>query len=109
MALHTLVVIVAIDYLTGVLGAIYNRNVSSSVGIKGIIKKIGYFIIVAITVLIDRAVGETGTIRNLVIYFFVSNEGISILENWACLGLPIPQSLIDILLQMKNADANKRE
>lgn len=102
IALKILLTVVVIDYITGVLKAIYERDLNSSIGAKGIIKKVGYFMVVAVAVILDRITGETGAIRTLVIYFFVANEGISILENWGGMGLPLPQKLIDTLEQLKN-------
>ncbi len=102
IALQTLLIVIVLDYITGVFKAIYNRKINSSVGLKGIIKKIGYLIIVAVAVILDKIAGNTGAIRTLVIYFFVANEGISILENWGGMGLPLPQKLIDTLEQLKN-------
>lgn len=102
IALKILLTVVVIDYITGVLKAIYERDLNSTIGAKGIIKKVGYFMVVAVAVILDRITGETGAIRTLVIYFFVANEGISILENWGGMGLPLPQKLIDTLEQLKN-------
>ena len=102
IALQILIVVVLLDYLTGICQAIYNKKLNSTVGAKGIIKKIGYFIIVAVAVILDKITGDTGAIRTLVIYFFVANEGISILENWGGMDLPLPQKLIDTLEQLKN-------
>ena len=80
-ALKTLLVLMVLDYITGLCKAIANKEINSIIGAKGIIKKVGYLIIVAVSVLLDEVVGNTGAIRNIVIYFFVANEGISILEN----------------------------
>ena len=80
VALKTLLVFILLDYVTGVCEAITNKRLNSIIGAKGIIKKIGYLIIVALAVQLDTITGETGAIRTLVIYFFVANEGISILE-----------------------------
>lgn len=102
IALQTLLIVIVLDYITGVFKAIYNRKINSSVGLRGIIKKLGYLIIVAVAVILDKIAGNTGAIRTLVIYFFVANEGISILENWGGMGLPLPQKLIDTLEQLKN-------
>lgn len=102
IALQTLIIVIVLDYITGLLKAIANKEINSTVGLKGIIKKIGYLVIVAVSVLLDRIAGNTGAIRTLVIYFFVANEGISILENWGGMGLPLPQKLIDTLEQLKN-------
>ena len=101
IALQILLVVVVLDYITGICQAIYEKKVSSVVGLKGIIKKVGYFIIVAISVILDKITGETGAIRTVVIYFFVANEGISILENWGGMGLPLPKKLIETLEQLK--------
>lgn len=102
IALQILLIVIVLDYITGVCKAIYNRKMNSKVGAKGIIKKLGYLIVVAVSVELDRITGNTGAIRTLVIYFFVANEGISILENWGGMGLPLPQKLTDTLEQLKN-------
>lgn len=102
IALQTLLIVIVLDYITGICKAIYNKKINSSVGLKGIMKKIGYLIIVAVAVILDNITGNTGAIRTLVIYFFVANEGISILENWGGMGLPLPQKLTDTLEQLKN-------
>ena len=102
IALQTLLIVIALDYITGICKAIYKKKINSAIGLKGIIKKIGYLIIVAIAVILDHITGETGAIRTLVIYFFVANEGISIIENWGAMGLPLPKKIIDLLEQLKN-------
>lgn len=102
IALQILITVIVLDYITGVFKAIYNKKINSSVGLKGIIKKLGYLIIVAVAVILDKIAGNTGAIRTLVIYFFVANEGISILENWGGMGLPLPQKIFDMLEQLKN-------
>lgn len=107
IALQVLLIVVVLDYITGIAKAIYNKKMNSTVGLKGIIKKVGYFIIVAVAVILDRITGNTGAIRTLVIYFFVANEGISILENWGGMGLPLPQKLTDTLEQLKNDNNSK--
>ena len=80
VALKSLIIIVIIDYLTGVGSAYYNKKVSSKKGLKGIVKKFCYFLIVALAVVIDNLMGQSGVIRTLVIYFFVANDGISIIR-----------------------------
>lgn len=100
--IQLLTLIVLLDYVTGVLKAIYYRQLNSEIGFKGIIKKIGYFVLVAVAVITDKITGNTGTIRTLVIYFFVANESLSILENWGTIGLPIPKKLRNILEQLKS-------
>lgn len=101
IALKCLIVVIIIDYLTGVLSAIYNKKLNSNIGTKGIVKKVGYLCIVALSTIIDIITGQTGVIRTLVIYFFVANEGISIIENIAEMGVPMPKKLIDALEQLK--------
>lgn len=102
LALEILLLMIVLDYITGVFKAIFNKKLNSEVGIKGIIKKVGYLIIVAVSVMLDRIVADTGAIRNVVIFFFVANEGISIVENWVAMGLPMPQIVIDTLEQIKH-------
>lgn len=100
-ALITLLIAMVIDYITGVCKGCYNKKLNSEIGVKGIIKKVGYLLIVMLSVLVDKIMGDSGAIRSLVIYFFVANEGISILENWGSMGLPLPKKLIDTLEQLK--------
>lgn len=102
IALEILLTVVVLDYISGVCKAIFQKELNSTIGAKGIVKKVGYFVIVAVAVELDRITGTNGAIRTLVIYFFVANEGISILENWGSMGLPLPQKLKDILEQLKN-------
>lgn len=109
IALQTLLIVIILDYLTGICKAIYNKKINSSVGLKGIMKKVGYLIIVAVAVILDNVTGNTGAIRTLVIYFFVANEGISILENWGGMGLPLPQKLTETLEQLKNDNDPKNK
>lgn len=101
IALKTLLIFIVLDYITGVCKAIQSKKLNSIIGAKGIIKKVGYLIIVAMSVLLDRVVGNTGTIRSIVIYFFVANEGISIMENWSAMGLPLPKKIYEVLEQIK--------
>ena len=99
----TLIVLIVIDYLTGVIKAIIDKNLSSKIGIKGILKKFGYIFVVMVSVLFDYMVGDKqSAIRTLTIYFIISNEAISILENWAKIGLPLPKKLILVFKELKN-------
>lgn len=100
-SLIMLITIIAIDYITGICKAIIKKEVNSIIGIKGIIKKFGYLMIVALAVLLDKIIGDTSGIRILVIYFFIANEGISILENWSEMGLPLPKKIFQVLEQLK--------
>lgn len=101
VALKSLFVVMIIDYITGVASAIYNKELSSKVGYKGIIKKFTYLCVVALAVVIDNLTGQSGLVRSLVIYFFVGNDGISIIENLAEMNIKLPQKLIDALEQIK--------
>lgn len=101
IALQSLLIILIIDYLTGIASAIYNKELSSKVGFKGILKKFSYLCVVALSVVIDNLTGQSGLIRTLVIYFFVANDGLSIIENMTEMGVKLPQKLIDSLEQIK--------
>ena len=101
IALQSLLIVIVIDYLTGIASAIYNKELSSKIGFKGIIKKFSYLLVVALSVLIDNLLGQSGLIRSLVIYFFVANDGLSIIENMAQMNVKLPQKLIDTLEQIK--------
>lgn len=101
VALKSLFVVMIIDYITGVASAFYNKQISSKVGFKGILKKFSYLCVVALAVVIDNLTGQSGLVRSLVIYFFVGNDGISIIENLAEMNIKLPQKLIDALDQIK--------
>ena len=100
-ALYTLIVFMAIDYISGVMLAIVNKEVSSAVGARGIFKKMMIMAFVGMGHLLDAyAMGQGQMLQTAIIFFYMSNEGISILENTTELGLPIPQKLKDILVQL---------
>ncbi len=101
--LYALVAFVVIDYLSGVMVAILERKLSSDVGFKGIFKKVMVFTLVGVAHTIDSHIfGDGSAIRTAVIFFYISNEGISILENAAIIGLPIPQKLQEALAQLSS-------
>ena len=104
IALKSLLIVIVIDYVTGILSAIYNKQINSKVGFKGILKKFSYLLIIALSVIVDNMLGQSGTIRTLVIYFFVANDGISILENVAEMNIPLPPKLLETLEQLKKGD-----
>ena len=104
IALQSLLIVVVIDYLTGIASALYNKQLSSKVGFIGILKKFSYFLVIALAVVIDHLTGQHGIIRTLVIYFFVANDGLSIIENLAEMNVKLPQKLIDALEQLKNKE-----
>ena len=101
IAIQSLLIIIVIDYLTGIASAIYNKELSSKIGLKGILKKFCYLLVVALSVVIDKLLGQGGLIRTLVIYFFVANDGLSIVENMAEMNIKLPKKLIDALEQIK--------
>ena len=107
IALTTLLIFIVLDYITGVCKAVIKKKVNSVIGLKGIVKKVGYLIIVALSVRLDIITGGTGALRTLVIYFFVANEGISILENWGTMGLPLPEKIMETLEQIKKENGGK--
>ena len=93
VAMQCLLVAIVLDYISGIIKAFVLKQLSSSIGFKGILKKFGVLVVVALAVLIDRVTGESGAIRTLVIYYFVANEGLSIIENMGLAGIPIPKSI----------------
>ena len=101
--LYALIVFVVVDYLTGVMVSVLDKKLSSEVGFHGIFKKVVIFALVAVGHIVDAYVIQNGSvIRTAVIFFYLSNEGISILENASVLGLPVPQKLKDVLEQLKD-------
>ena len=101
--LHVLLVFVVIDYITGVMCAITDKNLSSAVGFKGICKKVLIFMLVGVAHIVDlHVVGTGNALRGAVVCFYLSNEGVSLLENAAHLGLPIPEKMKSILAQLHN-------
>ena len=100
--LYALVVFVAVDYLTGLMAAAVERKLSSEVGFKGIVKKVVIFCLVAVGHIIDSSVIQNGSVlRTAVVFFYLSNEGISILENASRIGLPVPEKLKAVLEQLR--------
>ena len=99
--LYALIAFVVIDYVTGIMCAVVEKKLSSEVGFKGIFKKVLIFIMVGIGNIIDMQVlGQAGVLRTAVIFFYLSNEGVSLLENAGHLGLPIPAKLKAVLEQL---------
>ena len=107
--LYALIAFVVIDYITGLMAAIVERKLSSDIGFRGIFKKVLIFTMVAIGHILDsKIIGDGGAIRTAVIFFYLSNEGISIIENSVTIGLPVPQKLKDILTQL-NTDGDEKK
>ncbi len=103
--LYALVIFVVMDYITGIMCAISDKVLSSEVGFKGIVRKVLIFILVGIANILDVQVINTGSIlRTAVIFFYLSNEGISLLENATHLGLPVPEKLKVVLKQLHDKE-----
>lgn len=100
---YALILFVAADYVTGVMCAAVDKRLSSEIGFKGICKKVLIFVLVGLANILDVQIIGTGCVlRTAVIFFYISNEGVSLLENAAHLGLPVPEKLKDILQQLHN-------
>ena len=106
--LYALIAFVAIDYVTGVMCAISNHTLSSEVGFKGICRKVLIFLLVGIGSILDaRVIGSGSVLRTAVIFFYISNECVSILENAARLGLPVPEKIKVVLEQLHDRSAKE--
>ena len=105
--LIALFVVIVIDYITGLIKGAITKTLSSEIGFKGILKKMLILIVVALAHLIDSCVGSGETWRNIAIVFYISNEGLSILENCVVCGLPVPEKLKEILLNMEHTTDEK--
>ncbi len=101
--LYALIAFVVVDYITGIMCAVIDQKLSSEVGFKGIFKKVLIFMLVGIANILDVQVIGTGCVlRTAIIFFYISNEGVSLLENAAYLGLPVPEKIKTVLEQLHN-------
>ena len=108
--LYALIAFVVIDYITGVMCAIINKQLSSEVGFKGIFRKVLIFLLVGIANIIDvQVIGTGAVLRTAVIFFYISNEGVSLLGNAGHLGLPIPERIKTVLEQLHDRAENGKE
>ena len=108
--LYALIAFVVIDYITGVMCAINDKNLSSEVGFRGICRKVLIFLLVGIANILDVQVIGTGSVlRTAVIFFYISNEGVSLLENAAHLGLPVPEKIKTVLEQLHDRSESEDE
>lgn len=108
--LYALIAFVVIDYITGVMCAINDKTLSSEVGFRGICRKVLIFLLVGIANIIDVQVIGTGSVlRTAVIFFYISNEGVSLLENAAHLGLPVPKKIKTVLEQLHDRSESEDE
>ena len=107
--LYALIAVVVIDYITGVMCAIADKTLSSEVGFKGICRKVLIFLLVGIAHTLDvNIIGSGSVLRTAAVFFYISNEGVSIMENAGHLGLPIPGKLMEVLEQLHDR-AEKEE
>lgn len=105
LALQVLIVFMVLDYGTGVLYAFLNNQLNSEVGFKGLVKKLMILVVLIIGVMLDRMLGNgTWVFRTLVCYFYIANEGISLLENVGNIGIPIPNKIRNALEQLNKDD-----
>ena len=103
--LTTLIIFMVIDYITGLMCAVADKKLSSAVGFKGICKKVLIILLVGVAHIVDLHVVGTGSaLRSAVVCFYLSNEGLSLLENAAYIGLPVPEKLRTVLAQLHNRD-----
>lgn len=104
-----LLVFIVLDYLSGVMRAIYTKKLSSKIGAKGIIKKIGYIVLIVVVEILDILLKDNGYLRNIIIYMFIANEGISILENWSAMGIKVPDIIKDKFSNLKGGDDSEQD
>lgn len=108
--LYALIMFVSIDYLTGLMAAYVQKKISSEVGFRGICRKVAIFCLVGVGHVLDTQVIQNGSVlRTAVIFFYLSNEGISIIENIAIIGLPVPKKLKDVLEQLRDDEKEGEE
>ena len=108
--LYALIAFVVIDYITGVMCAINDKTLSSEVGFRGICRKVLIFLLVGIANILDvHVIGAGSVLRTAVIFFYISNEGVSLLENAAQLGLPVPQKIKAVLEQLHDRAEDEEE
>jgi toxin secretion/phage lysis holin len=107
---YALIALVVLDYITGIISAVIQKKLSSAIGFVGILKKIMVFVVVAVANIICTHIGDgSGVLRTAVIFFFIANEGLSILENAGRIGLPIPKKLLNVLEQLKSKNEGDSE
>ena len=107
IAFELLLTVIFLDFSMVICKAIYRKKLDSSIGAKGIVKKVGYLVVVAMAKGLDQINGNIGAIRILIIYFFIANESLSILENWGNMGLPLPKKIFNMFKQLKSESDEK--
>lgn len=109
LSMQFLIILMITDYITGIITAYQLKQLCSSVGLKGIIKKCGYLVAVTIANMTDVLTTSTGIIRGMVIYFLIANEALSVLENLGKLGVPIPNKLKSAIMKLKQTGDSTNE
>ncbi len=104
IALNTLLLFMLLDYILGVACGVFKKELSSKIAFRGILKKVAMLMVIAVGVSLDLIINAEGFLRGLVLFFYIGLEGISILENSATIGVPIPNKLTSVLLQLKDND-----
>lgn len=107
VVLISLIILMAIDYLTGIIKGIYNKKLSSDIGWRGLLKKVSTLLVVALAHVVQHLLGDTVGIRDIVIMFYIANEGLSILENVAEVSTVIPEQLREVLMQLREGKDEK--
>ncbi len=106
MSLKVLIALTILDFITGILAAVYKRKVDSNIGYKGVIRKTGMYVMVCMAYLLDAVLGTTGILRGAMIGFYIAVEGISIVENTGAMGLPLPAFIKEVLVKLKTKSDN---
>lgn len=101
--IKTIVFLAVVDYVTGIIKGAHTKTLSSEIGFKGLLKKIVMFIVIAVAFAMQNLMNNSVPLREVVIMFYIANEGLSLLEN-AAMFIPIPQKLKDVLLQLRDKD-----
>jgi toxin secretion/phage lysis holin len=105
--MYALIAFVVVDYITGIMCAIVDKKLSSAVGFKGICKKVLIFLLVGVANILDvNIIGSGSVLRTAAIFFYLSNEGVSLLENASHLGLPVPNAIKEVLQQLHDRAEN---
>ena len=102
--IKTTVFLAVVEYITGIIKALYLKELSSEIGFKGLLKKIVMFIVIAVAFVIQQLIGGTVPLREVVIMFYIANESLSLLEN-AAIFVPIPEKLKSVLLQIRDKNS----
>ncbi|MHC1683670.1 MAG: holin family protein [Clostridiaceae bacterium] len=108
IAIQGLLIFIGLDYFTGLLKGTVNKELNSNVGFVGLARKVVIFVVLIVAVILDKLMNSGSWLfRTLVCYFYIANEGLSILENCAQIGLPIPKKIKDTLAQLKEGQKNE--